>query len=184
MNSLNLPTLLLVAVAAPSTVLCDNQIGCFSGAFSLLFFSCFEPWTSILKFWVYVRPKAELLCVHFSRRLQDSSTLEPNVGLKPNEVYNFEEVEFRQEPLPVSIKKNKQQQSQTNKPTPKTCFVSRLALTSALIIYVPFYLSQRQAVLSHWFLQGLFSSASLDEAHLVEKSLLSYRKGYEHYLKE
>lgn len=101
MNSLNLPTLLLMAVAAPSTVLCDNQIGCFSVAFSLLFL-CFESWTSIVKFWVYVRPKAELLCAHFSGRLQDSSTLEPNFGSKLNEVSHFEEVEFRQDPLPSS----------------------------------------------------------------------------------
>lgn len=101
-NVLSLPALLLVAVAAPSTVLCDNQIGCFSVAFSLLFFLCFESWTSIVKFWVYVRAKEELLCAHFSGRLQDSSTLEPDFGSKLNERSHFEEVEFRQEPTPLS----------------------------------------------------------------------------------
>lgn len=145
MNSLNLPILLLVSIAVPSTVLCDNQIGCFLVAFSLLFF--FESWTSMVKFWVHVRSKAELLCAHFSGRPQDSSTLELNFRLKLNEVSHFEEVEFRQEPPSIPIKKK--QLNNNHKQTPKTCFVSRLALTNALIIYILFYLSRRQVVLNH-----------------------------------
>lgn len=112
-------------VAVPSKVLCNNQIGCFSRAFSLLFF-CFESWTSMVRFWVYVRPKAELLCAHFSGQLQDSSTLESNFGSKLNEVSHFEEVEFRQErhyhpPPRFPLKKNLNNNHKHTKPKDMFC---------------------------------------------------------------